>query len=106
MERAFGVLKSQFTIICGPSHAWNMDTRNDIMLTCTILHNMIVKDEWDTFSGNVDVDYDHVDNDISNVEVFRGVSPNFVTHLQIRRVTYKNSSTTSSRHREACLRTL
>jgi len=73
VERAFGVLKSWFTIICDPSRAWNMDTIKDIMLTCIILHNMIVKDERDTFSGNVDVDYDHVDNDISYVEVSCGV---------------------------------
>ena len=58
MEQAFGVLKSQFAIICGSSRAWNMDTMKDIMLTCIILHNMIVEDEQDTFSNNVDVDYD------------------------------------------------
>ena len=36
----------------------------DKMLTCIILHNMIIENERDTFSGNVDVDYDNVDNDI------------------------------------------
>ena len=86
MEQAFGVLKSQFAIICSSSCAWNMDTMKDIMLTCIILHNIIVEDERDTLNGNIDVDYDHVNNDISNVEVSCGVPPDFVTYLQTRRI--------------------
>jgi len=86
VERAFGVLKSQFTIICDPLHAWNIDTMNDIMLACIILHNMIVEDERDTFNDSVDADYDHVENDISNVEVSRGTLLDFATYLQRRRV--------------------
>jgi len=61
-------------------------TMKDIMLTCIILHNMIVKDERDTFSDKVDVDYEHLNNDISNVEVSRNTFPDFVTYLQIRLV--------------------
>ncbi|KAL5166814.1 hypothetical protein HKD37_18G051710 [Glycine soja] len=63
---------------------FNIDSMNDIMLACIILHNMIVKDERDTFNDNVDVDYDHVKNDISNVEVFHDTPPDFVTYLQRR----------------------
>ena len=51
-----------------------------------MLHNMIVEEERDTLSGNVNVDYDHVDNDISNVEVSRGVPLDFVTYLQTRHI--------------------
>ena len=47
---------------------------------------MIVEDEQDIFNGNVDVDYDHVENDISNVEVSHGIPTNFVIYLQRRRV--------------------
>jgi len=47
---------------------------------------MIVEDEQDTFNGNVDVDYDHVENDISNVEVSHGIPPDFATYLETRRV--------------------
>ena len=47
---------------------------------------MIVEDEQDTFNGNVDVNYDHIENDISNVEVSRGTPPDFVTYLQTRRI--------------------
>ena len=45
VERVFCVLKSWFVIICSPSCDWNMDTMNDIMLACIILHNMIVENE-------------------------------------------------------------
>ena len=58
-----------------------MDTMKDIMLTCIILHNMIIEDEQDTFNGNTDVNYDHVDNDILNVEVSGGAPLAFTTYL-------------------------
>jgi len=82
VERAFSVLKSQFTIMCGSLRVWNIDT----ILACIILHNIIVEDERDTFNSNVDVDYDHIKNDISNIEVSRGAPPDFATYLQTRRV--------------------
>jgi len=59
------------------------------MLTCIILHNVIVKDKQDMFNGKVDVDYDHVENDISNVKISCSIPPNIVTYLQIRRVMHK-----------------
>ena len=86
VEWAFNVLKSRFAIICGPSRAWNVNTMKDIMLASIILHNMIVEDERDTFNGNVDADYDHLENDISNVEVSYDIFGYFATYLQIRQV--------------------
>ncbi|KAH1190590.1 hypothetical protein GmHk_20G058094 [Glycine max] len=61
-----------------------MDTMKDIMLACIILHNMNVEDIRDTFNGNVNVDYDHIDNDITNVEGSRGAPLDFATYLQTR----------------------
>ena len=49
-----------------------------------ILHNMIVEDKRDTYNGNVDIDYDHTDEEISNIDIFRGVPLDFVTYLQTR----------------------
>ena len=43
---------------------------------------MIVEDERDIFSGNINVDYDYVDSNISNVKI----SCDFATYLQTRRV--------------------
>jgi len=43
VERAFGELKSRFTIIYGPSHNWQMSTMKNIIFAYIILHNMIVE---------------------------------------------------------------
>jgi len=67
VEKAFGVLKYRFAIICGPSRSWHIDTMNNIILTCIILHNMIVEDEQNTYNDNVDVDYDHIDEEILKI---------------------------------------
>ena len=69
MERAFGVLKSCFTIICGSSYNWHIDTMKNIILACIILHNMIVEDEHDTYNDNIDADYNHIDEEISNINL-------------------------------------
>jgi hypothetical protein len=47
VERAFGVLQSRFAIIQNPFRHWNMTVIDDIMVTCVILHNMIIEDESD-----------------------------------------------------------
>jgi hypothetical protein len=45
VERAFGVLQSQFAIIAGPTRFWNKNVLHDIMSACIIMHNMIIEDE-------------------------------------------------------------
>ncbi|XP_057249926.1 uncharacterized protein LOC130591050 [Beta vulgaris subsp. vulgaris] len=50
VERAFGVLQSRFAIVRKPSLAWDEEILNDIMLSCIIMHNMIVEDERDTYA--------------------------------------------------------
>ena len=47
VERAFGVLQSQFAIIAGPTRFWEKHVLHDIMITCIIMHNMIIEDERD-----------------------------------------------------------
>ena len=47
VERAFGVFKSRFAIVSGPSRFWSKDVLQDIMTTCIIMHNMIIEDERD-----------------------------------------------------------
>ncbi|XP_010690655.1 uncharacterized protein LOC104904161 [Beta vulgaris subsp. vulgaris] len=55
IERAFGVLQSQFAIVRRPSLAWDEEILNDIMLSCImIMHNMIVEDERDTYAYYAD----------------------------------------------------
>ena len=47
VKHAFGVLQSRFAIVKGPTRFWKKDVLHDIMTTCIILHNMIIKDERD-----------------------------------------------------------
>jgi len=45
VERAFEVLQTRFTIVCGPAWFFHIEMLKDIMMTCVILHNMIVEVE-------------------------------------------------------------
>jgi hypothetical protein len=45
VECAFGVLQARFAIIHRPARLWHRVDVVNIMLTCVILHNMIVEDE-------------------------------------------------------------
>jgi hypothetical protein len=45
VERAFGVLQACFAIVAQPARGWSSKNLNQIMITCIILHNMIVEDE-------------------------------------------------------------
>ena len=45
------------------------------------MYNMIVADEQDTYNDNFDVDYDHINEEISNVDISCGAPPNFATYL-------------------------
>ncbi|XP_047977875.1 uncharacterized protein LOC125219839 isoform X1 [Salvia hispanica] len=50
LERAISALQARFTIVAGPVRHWDKDAFRDIMITCIILHNMIVEDERDLTS--------------------------------------------------------
>ena len=45
VERAFSILQAQFAIVAGPARFWDSTYLHLIMMTCVILHNMIVEDE-------------------------------------------------------------
>ena len=53
----------------------------NIILICIILHNMIIENERDTYNGNIDVDYDHIGEEISNIDVSHSVHLDFVAYL-------------------------
>ncbi|KAI8538373.1 hypothetical protein RHMOL_Rhmol09G0097800 [Rhododendron molle] len=61
VERAFGVLQARFAIVQGPGQLWDKKTLKDIMLTCIILHNMIIEDERD-YNGATDLNYDPLEH--------------------------------------------
>ncbi|XP_070669061.1 uncharacterized protein [Malus domestica] len=60
VERAFGILQARWAIVRGPARFWQPEDLHSIMMTCIILHNMIVEDEYIEFEedSNEDVDDD------------------------------------------------
>ena len=44
---------------------------------------MIVEVEWNTYNGNIDIDYDHVDKEISNIDLSGDTHLDFIAFLQI-----------------------
>ncbi|KAI5334592.1 hypothetical protein L3X38_024725 [Prunus dulcis] len=47
IERCFGILQVWWAIIRGATHMFDEDVLQNIMMTCIILHNMIIEDEYD-----------------------------------------------------------
>ncbi|XP_024178011.1 uncharacterized protein LOC112183931 [Rosa chinensis] len=45
VERCFGILQSRFGIVRGAARGWHKEDIRYIMLTCIILHNMIVENQ-------------------------------------------------------------
>ncbi|XP_026452084.1 uncharacterized protein LOC113352485 [Papaver somniferum] len=44
VERAFGILKRKFAIICGPYRGISAREMHKTMLTCIIMHNMVIQE--------------------------------------------------------------
>jgi hypothetical protein len=83
VERAFGVPRSRFAIICGSTRAWHMEThKHAIYHACIILHNMIGEDGRYTYWCNFDYFYDNLDNNISTTKIINGPHLNLATKLQ------------------------
>ncbi|CAL9018669.1 unnamed protein product, partial [Prunus brigantina] len=47
VERCFGILQAWWAIIRGAARLFDEEVLRSIMMTCIILHNMIVEDEYD-----------------------------------------------------------
>ncbi|KAI5344222.1 hypothetical protein L3X38_012099 [Prunus dulcis] len=47
VERCFGILQARWAIIRGATRLFDEEVLRSIMMTCIILHNMIVEDEYD-----------------------------------------------------------
>ncbi|XP_070664614.1 uncharacterized protein [Malus domestica] len=47
VERCFGILQARSAIVRGVARLFDVESFRSIMMTCIILHNMIVEDEYD-----------------------------------------------------------
>ncbi|XP_024195764.1 uncharacterized protein LOC112198898 [Rosa chinensis] len=93
VEICFGILQSRLGIVRGAAHGWHKKDIQYIMLTCIILHNMIVEDERpedsddelesddeednnmrpriaEVWEGPTGRDFDHVGRDSHNINGF------------------------------------
>jgi hypothetical protein len=71
VERTFGVLQARFAIVARPARGWKHHNLVNIMKSCVILHNMIVKDERE---GKFNFEYDTNENGVmTTVKVIRPV---------------------------------
>ncbi|XP_004301186.1 PREDICTED: uncharacterized protein LOC101297155 [Fragaria vesca subsp. vesca] len=70
VERAFGILQARFAIVRGPARGWDRKDIQYIMMTCIILHNMIVEDERDETEDNHEVDPDEVPTRPRRAEIY------------------------------------
>ncbi|CAL8167046.1 unnamed protein product [Prunus armeniaca] len=43
----FGFLKARWAIVRGTTHMFDEEVLRSVIMTCIILHNMIVEDEYD-----------------------------------------------------------
>ncbi|GKE03584.1 ALP1-like protein [Tanacetum coccineum] len=64
VERAFGVLKTKWKIIKQPARGMTLSKIKDIMYTCVILHNMIIKDQKQTISPKFYPEVQHRNDDM------------------------------------------
>lgn len=63
VERCFGILQSRWGIIRGAARGWDKEDLRYIMLTCVILHNMIIENERPDDSDE-DLESDEEEEDI------------------------------------------
>ena len=47
VERCFGILQARWAIVRSAARMFDVEALRSIMMTCIILHNMIVEDEYD-----------------------------------------------------------
>ncbi|XP_070662226.1 uncharacterized protein [Malus domestica] len=62
VERTFDILQARWKIISELARGWSRENLDSIMMSCIILHNMIVKDERD---GYIDKESDDDQEDLN-----------------------------------------
>ncbi|XP_070681754.1 uncharacterized protein [Malus domestica] len=58
VEREFKILQARWAIVRGPARFWQTEDLHSVMMTCIILHNMIVEDEYIEIEEDSDEDVD------------------------------------------------
>jgi hypothetical protein len=78
IDRAFRVLQARCAVVQGPAYGWDRDQISNIMITCIILHNMIVEDERELAT---DRNFDNIGDLVDPSSSSNRVRNNFVQRL-------------------------
>ncbi|XP_076935985.1 uncharacterized protein LOC143602899 [Bidens hawaiensis] len=66
IERAFGVLKKRWAMLANPIRFWTREKITEVVITCIILHNMILEDEGKAICQNYQGDIPRQESTITN----------------------------------------
>ncbi|XP_076912388.1 uncharacterized protein LOC143570683 [Bidens hawaiensis] len=66
IEMAFGVLKKRWAMLANPIRFWTREKITEVVITCIILHNMILEDEGKTICQNYQGDIPRQESTITN----------------------------------------
>ncbi|XP_076938343.1 uncharacterized protein LOC143606460 [Bidens hawaiensis] len=66
IERAFGVLKKRWAMLANPIRFWTREKITEVVITCIILHNMILEDEGQAICQNYQGDIPRQESTITN----------------------------------------
>ncbi|XP_076948957.1 uncharacterized protein LOC143621411 [Bidens hawaiensis] len=66
IERAFGVLKKRWTMLANPIRFWTREKITEVVITCIILHNMILEDKGHAICQNYQGDIPRQESTITN----------------------------------------
>lgn len=69
VERAFEILQARFAIVKGPARGWSREDLQYIMMTCIILHNMIINDEREEYATTL-FDLDEIPTRPRRAEIY------------------------------------
>uniref|UniRef100_A0A336MR40 CSON005106 protein n=1 Tax=Culicoides sonorensis TaxID=179676 RepID=A0A336MR40_CULSO len=84
VERAFGVLQSQWHILKNPGRLWDVSSMSLVMKTCIILHNMRIEYANESKTTNQDRFYENHENSNPNQEYGEPPDDSMAGYLRAR----------------------
>ncbi|XP_070668809.1 uncharacterized protein [Malus domestica] len=84
VERCFGILQARWAIIRAAARMFDVEALRSIMMTCIILHNMIVEDEYD-YDGVDEYEPDPMNNSRTRIYCAHDRTEDPVQHEPLER---------------------
>ncbi|XP_070676331.1 uncharacterized protein [Malus domestica] len=84
VERCFGILQACWAIVRGAARMFDVESLRSIMMTCIILHNMIVEDEYD-YDAVDEYQLDTINNSKTQIYCVHDATEEPVQHEPLQR---------------------